>query len=172
MGMSKTKVSHKCVKCGKERILAIRSLREPGFTGLCNDCARRSRGKTKNPNWGGGRYMRKDGYSCVRVYPDDFYFPMTKSDGYVLEHRLVMAKHLGRNLQSWESVHHKNGIKTDNRIENLELSNNKEHIRSHNKGYTDGFKRGYIDGKEKRIQELLSEISRLRADKREVKNGS
>jgi hypothetical protein len=64
----------------------------------------------------------KGGYIQLGLAPDDPFVEMSRGkDRSVLEHRLVMAEHLGRPLTRDEEVHHLNGIKTDNRLENLEL---------------------------------------------------
>lgn len=70
----------------------------------------------KSGRWTGGR-KRDGGY--IRIKKRDH--PNADCNGYVAEHRLVMEEHLGRYLESWEIIHHINGIKDDNRVENLEL---------------------------------------------------
>ena len=57
--------------------------------------------------------------------------PLADSKGYVAEHRLVMEQHLKRFLEKGEIVHHKNGIKDDNRTENLFLTSKSSHIKLH-----------------------------------------
>lgn len=69
--------------------------------------------------WGNARFMDYQGYWRVSV-PDEF-ASMRDSRGRCFEHRLVMAQHLGRPLREFENVHHLNGDRGDNRIENLEL---------------------------------------------------
>lgn len=71
----------------------------------------------KSYHWKGGRTLNTGGY--VHVYAPDH--PKHSKDNYVLEHVLVMERGLGRYLYPGERVHHRNGIKTDNRPENLEL---------------------------------------------------
>ncbi len=75
-----------------------------------------------------------------------------------------MAKHLGRCLESWEFVHHKNGDRRDNRIENLELTTNGAHTIAHNKGYRDGYTKGLYDSHEQRIKQLEARVTQLEAE--------
>lgn len=74
-------------------------------------------------NWKGGRLKDRLGY--IQIWKPEH--PNAKMAGYVHEHRLVMSEYLGRPLESYEFVHHRNGIKDDNRLENLELMTKKVH---------------------------------------------
>jgi hypothetical protein len=123
---------------------------------LCRKCsAKKIAIDTHYPEWTVGRIKRRDGYIDLLIKKDDFYYPMARSNGYLYEHRYFMAQHLGRCLQKWEIVHHKNGIRDDNRIENLELTSSlSEHILEHSKGYKAGHSRGLVDGRIKQVQEL------------------
>jgi transcriptional regulator with XRE-family HTH domain len=71
-----------------------------------------------HPSWKGGRYI-DGGSGYIKTKSPNH--PKADGSSYVLEHRLVMEEHLGRYLLPNERVHHKNGIRKDNRIENLEL---------------------------------------------------
>jgi hypothetical protein len=70
----------------------------------------------KGQNWKGGKVKKPDGYVLIwcPTHPNN-------KNGYVLEHRLIMEKHIGRTLLPSEIVHHMNCIVSDNRIENLML---------------------------------------------------
>ena len=70
----------------------------------------------KCSNWKGGRRI-EGGYVLVRLRDH----PNAQKQGYVFEHRVVMSQHLGRPLRKRELVHHINGNKADNRLENLAL---------------------------------------------------
>lgn len=79
-----------------------------------------------NSKWKGGRNYTGRGY--VKIYCKNHPSTKGKRNPYVLEHRLVMEKYLGRYLTSKEIIHHKNGIKDDNRIQNLELISEMPHL--------------------------------------------
>ena len=82
-----------------------------------------------SPTWKGGRVMGPGPYVRVKIGRQH---PMADAAGYVLEHRLVMATHLGRMLTRSEHVHHVNGVQSDNKIENLRLfAGNGDHKRFH-----------------------------------------
>lgn len=108
-----------CPECGVELWHRHRDIGKR----RCNLCHSQyeSHALVEHPMWRGGRHLRKDGYVSVTLAKADPYYGMVNKSGNVLEHRLVMARHLGRCLQPWEIVHHRNGTRWDNPFENLEL---------------------------------------------------
>jgi hypothetical protein len=92
-----------------------RVLRRAGLpTAIKADGARHGR-------WRGGITTSGEGYVLEMVPDSDTMAEMRTRSGYVMQHRLVMARALGRPLSPKESVHHINGDKRDNRLENLQL---------------------------------------------------
>jgi hypothetical protein len=111
--LKKTKTAY-CLRCSL-------SLQNPSGSG------------PRNPRWLGGTKCHPEGYLSIHLdtlSPDEkiLFAPMLRKDQYILEHRVVMARHLGRPLLSSEVIHHLNGIKDDNRLENLFLcTDNTDH---------------------------------------------
>jgi len=143
------KFPRKCKLCGK-KFVAFASVIRKGYGIFCspscrskfNNTGKPMNEKTKkamaqarshklhgkgNPMWKGGKIIHSAGY--IWIYMPKH--PLADKRKYVFEHRLVMEKKLGRYLTEDEVVHHKNQIKTDNRIPNLIVMSKSEHMRLH-----------------------------------------
>jgi hypothetical protein len=103
----KNRLQNRCKECNK--LVSLNCT-----TGLCKSCGRKAE---LSPNWKGG-VQNSSGYRLIRMpeHPNS-----QRRTGYVMEHIVVMSEHLGRPLLPGETVHHRNGVRDDNRIENLEL---------------------------------------------------
>lgn len=128
------KVKVICLSCQKQRTIINTSVSKP-YSKPCCSCAT-AKSHKDNPrikrgenhyNWRGGINLNRLGYIIEYVGKDNDFYPMATNTGnkrfggYVLQHRLVMAKHLGRCLKSFEVVHHIDGNKQNNNINNLKL---------------------------------------------------
>lgn len=91
-----------------------------------------------NPAYKAGRYTNSDGYVRVLLDPNDPLISMADKKRYVLEHRLVMARLIGRPLMADESVHHIDGDRGNNTAGNLQLRRGQHgkhiHVRCHDCG--------------------------------------
>jgi len=80
-----------CIDCGRERF--VRIIHQKPKSPRCKTCQGKLIG-SKSRAWKGGRFQMKEGYIRIKLQPDDFFYSMARKDGYVLEHRLVVAKAL------------------------------------------------------------------------------
>ncbi|MHA1400062.1 MAG: HNH endonuclease [Candidatus Heimdallarchaeaceae archaeon] len=120
----------KCLYCGKVFEVSTKDFNR-GRGKYCSECVSRyvhMKGR-RAPNWKGGRRKSVDGYVLLHrlLVPDGYHYLEVKGNGYVHEHRLAMAKKIGRKLKPDELVHHLNGIRDDNRIENLAITDRSNH---------------------------------------------
>lgn len=107
-----------CPQCNKE--FSARMKHQVCCSKKCADLKKTGPG---SPLWKGGETEAGRDYLKVYVSKKHPFVSMRRSDGCVRTHRWVMANHLNRPLRVDETVHHINGNRRDNRIENLELRN-------------------------------------------------
>jgi len=130
-----------CPKCGEELWKRCSNLRQ-GRRPWCPACALKYKNYSSGPDhycWAGGISYNGQGYRLLHIAthipPEDLWLvnPMRTANGfYVLEHRYVVASRLGRPLARGEVVRQLNGIKDDNRSENLVVGTNAENMADHN----------------------------------------
>ena len=128
-----------------------RWVRRSGVNTVCTHCASSIRITTRKYNTTSKCVKR--GYTLVRIEADNPYRSMADRNGWVLEHRLVVAQRINRALTSHEVVHHINGNKSDNQDSNLQLLTE----RTHNSHLV-------VKDLQNRIQSLESRVLRLEAE--------
>ncbi len=116
-----------CPSCHEGRLVDSFSTRKANFTGRCKKCHDSEMGLQNHPQWKGGMHTNQAGYVIVKN-PEH---PRSDPNGYVKRARLVLEQKLGRQLLMSEDIHHINGIKNDDRPENLIALSKGEHMSLH-----------------------------------------
>jgi len=152
-----------CPNCSSKRQVRNSYIRKAkNFTGRCLSCQGAHQGRmqrgSKHPSFNPNK-ITQDGYRVINLSllsgrDLEIAKQMCWSNGNVscvLEHRLIMARHLDRPLRSDEIVHHKNGIRDDNKLNNLELLC----TASHHSGHGDFYYQKWQEA-ESKLKELQS----------------
>lgn len=131
VGRPTNKIEVNCKNCGNLMLIIPYWIKHRKYNFCSRSCyfsaKRKYYLKENSQNWKGGR-IKANNYGYIMIYMP--FHPFCNASGYVLEHRLIMEKQLGRFLGKKEVVDHINGIVNDNRIENLKLfENQSEHIK-------------------------------------------
>ena len=146
-----------CPSCGERRYVEKnnikKAMKKKNYTGLCCTCQGRSIGKKygklklnragKHGKWNGGRFTSSSGYIIRTIQPDHPFLRMASCQNQVLEHRLVVAEHLNRSLPLNEHVHHIDGNRQNNHIDNLLLMTDSNHHR-----FEAALRRGEVERKD------------------------
>ena len=116
-----------CVKCENPARPKLHKGELKGYLRTCKDHFNyhHKPGPTHHNASKQGRRKNEAGY--IQVLDPRRKKAKKAGSNYVLEHRLVMEQHLKRRLKDWEIVHHKNGLRDDNRLENLVVTTSEHH---------------------------------------------
>ena len=148
---------YECNQCSKLKDISNHNIKH-GWGLFCSNSCNREYKKSltleKAAQWKGGRTRHQMGY--IRIKKPEHH--RADKSGYVFEHILVVEKKIGRDVLRKEEVHHINGVKDDNRIENLKLcADIKEHSR-----YENGWE--FIDNKWFKVCKGCSIFKEIKTD--------
>ena len=119
-GRPRTGSYFNCKRCNKEFYRNKVDINRDRIHFCSRVCSGATKTKEKNPAWVGGWFISDAGYKKIRV-----------GDKYRPEHRYLLEQHLGYELERYQDVHHKDGNKLNNSLDNLQVLNKREHASLH-----------------------------------------
>ena len=119
----------KCNCCNKHFEICNTNYKRGRGIYCSDECNKKRKHKQYNGRWNGG-IREAGGYTLIhKNLVEDKYKYLAKINPYIPEHRIVASKKYNKILTKKDIIHHLNGVRNDNREENLIITNNKDHER-------------------------------------------